>query len=143
MYTIPSIVLIGAALVLAWLLWNYSMEKYAVSRRHWLLSSRQIYRDPEQWLHERWIGSLSYEEDVYRVCKALSQRLRIDPTQLYESDRFDRELAISTAYYTAIDVDDQLNSFLHDDLPELTKLNSSPSSLGESLGAIVRQLQSF
>ncbi len=141
MSDIPSIVTVGAALMVAWMLWNYSMEKVAVSHRHSRLSSRQIYNDRAKWLNDRWAGSLNRDEDIFRVCNALAQRLRIDPTQLYESDRFDRELAISTAYYTAIDTDDELNAFLHDDLPKLTKSISFPSRSDETLGTIVRLIQ--
>jgi hypothetical protein len=142
MPVIPGVVMVGVVLLVAWMLWNYAMEKVAVARRHSLLSSRRTYHDQKEWLQNHWAGSLNYEEDVRRVCNALAQRLRIDPTQLYESDRIDDELAISTAYYTAIDIDDPLNTFLDDDLRELSESNSSTILSGESLGTIVRKFQS-
>jgi len=78
MSAIPSIVVVGVVLLVAWMLWNFVMEKAAVARRHSLLSSRQTYHDQQEWLHNRWAGFLNYEEDIYRVCNELrSMRLAI------------------------------------------------------------------
>lgn len=64
----------------------------AKQRRKKCLSSRPI-NSVEKWHEEFFAGQGLDQELVRRVCEALGKEIGVDATQIYPSDRFDRELA--------------------------------------------------
>ena len=122
-------------MIVAWLTWNHYVEKRGNAERFLELSSRQLYSNREEWLAKHWAEYLGEVEFVIHVCGQLATRLAIDPTQLYSTDRFDKDLAIRGKFLLPIDVDDAVCCFFDEDV--VSEVSPSVVAGVSTLGQLV------